>query len=137
MLPDIAKLEFETEEMVEQEPANNTFKWNFEAGDFETIDGRLIAIDKIDYIKTWIEKVLRTRKDLEIYTTYGSEHHDLIGTVYDRDFVQSEITRMVKEALLKNEAIKEIGKVTVQFDGSELTIDFGVNTLYGSAEVSV
>ena len=137
MLPEISKLQFETDEVIIEEQINQTFKWNFETEDFETIDGRLIEIDKIDYIKTWIEKILRTRKDLEIYTKYGSEHHDLIGTVYERDFVQAEITRMVREALLRNEAIREIGKVTVESDGAELIINFGVKTIYGNTEVSV
>jgi hypothetical protein len=137
MLPEISKLQFETEDVIEENPVLKSYKWNFESGDFELIDGRLVEVEGLDYIKVWIEKILRTRKDLEIYTTYGSGHQDLIGTVYDRDFVQSEITRIIREALSTNDAIEEVGEATVEFEGSMLTINFKVNTIYGSMEVSV
>jgi hypothetical protein len=137
MLPEISKLQFETTDVIEENQVYDTFDWNFKTGDFELIDGRLIEVEELDYIKVWIEKILRTRNDLEIYTTYGSGHHDLIGTVYDRDFVQAEITRMVREALSKNDAIEEVGEATVEFEGSMLTINFKINTIYGSMEVSV
>jgi len=137
MLPEISKLQFETEDVIEENPVLKSYKWNFESGDFELIDGRLVEVEGLDYIKVWIEKILRTRKDLEIYTTYGSGHHDLIGTVYDRDFVQAEITRIVREALSKNDAIEEVGEARVEFEGSKLIITLNISTIYGSMEVSV
>lgn len=137
MLPEISKLQFETEDVIEDDPVFKSYKWNFESGDFELIDGRLIEVEKLDYIRVWIEKILRTREDLEIYSGYGSGHHDLIGTVYDREFVQAEVTRRVREALSTNDAIEEVGEATVDFEGSKLIITLNISTIYGSMEVSV
>lgn len=137
MLPRIAKLEFATEELATIDTVHSSFAFDFANGDFILIDGRTKKISGLDYIKTWIEKILRTRRNLEIYSSYGSGHHNLIGSVFDRDFVQAEITRTIREALLTNEAIQEISDVVVDFDGSELAASFSVSTIYGQAEVNI
>lgn len=137
MLPKITKLEFATEEIVTTDTIHSSLAFDFINGDFILIDGRIKEISGLDYIKTWIEKILRTRRNLEIYSSYGSGHHNLIGSVFDRDFVQAEITRTIREALLTNEAIQEISDVVVDFDGSELAASFSVSTIYGQAEVNI
>lgn len=137
MLPKIAKLEFATEEIVATDTVHSSFSFDFTNGDFILVDGKIQENSGLDYVKTWIEKILRTRKNLEIYSSYGSGHHNLIGSVFDRDFVQAEITRTIREALLTNEAIQEIGDVAVNFDGSELAASFSASTIYGQAEVNI
>lgn len=137
MLPKIASLQFQTEDVMETQQTHTTFRWDFKSGEFITVDGKLQEVTEFDYIKTWIEKILRTRFGFDIYPSYGSGHHDLIGSVYDRDFVQAEVTRMIREALLINEAILEIGEVDVDFEGSELTMRFDAMTIYGQTEVII
>lgn len=137
MLPKIAKLQFETTDVIETPEVHSTYEWDFKNGEFITVDGKLQEVTELDYIKTWIEKILRTRFGFDIYSSYGSGHHNLIGSVYDRDFVQAEVTRMIREALLINKAILEIGEVDVDFEGSELTIRFDIKTIYGHTEVII
>lgn len=137
MLPEITTLEFDSEEIIQDKNIQSTFKWDFEKGDFDLVDGKLIELNGIEYIKVWIEKTLRTRKELEIYTYYGSDHHDIIGSVYDRDFVKSELTRMIKEALDSNSDILSVDDVTIEFEGSKLSITFRVDTIFGDAEVII
>jgi len=137
MLPEIAKLEFETQEIALTSEVHSTFAWDFDTGDFELLDGRLVPVTGLEYIKIWVDKILRTRSDLEIYTIYGSGHHDLIGSVYEHDFVKAELTRMIQEALLTNPAITGLDEVAIRFDGSELDVTFIIKTIYGTTEVSL
>ncbi len=137
MLPKIASLQFQTEDVIETPENHSTFKWDFRSGEFRTVDGKLQEVTELDYIMIWIEKILRTRVGFDIYSSYGSGHHNLIGSVYDRDFVQAEVTRMIREALLINDAILEIGEVDVDFEGSELTMKLDAMTIYGHTEVII
>lgn len=137
MLPKITKLQLETDESVQPQTIKSSFAWNFDEGDFILVDGKTKEVTELDYIKVWIEKILRTRFGFDIYSYYGSGHHDLIGSVYDRDFVQAEVTRMIREALLTNKGIQEVGEVSVDFDGSELTMRFDAMTIYGHTEVII
>ncbi len=137
MLPEISKLEFENEVENTEETTDNTFSFDFEKGEFALIDGKVIPLQGVEYIKAWIEKTVRTRKNLEIYLEYGSSHHEMIGGVFDRDFARAEITRMIKDALLKNEKILSVESIEISIEGSKTNLTLQVETSYGSAEVSL
>ena len=135
MLPQIAKLEFINDEIIESSVVHKSLLWDFEAGDFVLKDGRLVEADGLEYIKIWVEKALRTRMGTLIYESYGSEHHGLIGRVLDRDFVKSELERTIEEALFKNEAVLNVSNFVFEFEEELLMIKFTVSTIFGSTEV--
>ena len=137
MLPQITSLRFEPEDFIEPLQPYTTMEWDFALGDFVITDGRVIDVTGLEYIKIWVEKILRTRKGLDIYPIYGSGHHGLIGTIYDRDFVQAEVARYTKDALLLNNAITEVSDISVEFDGAILNISLKINTVYGVMEVNI
>ncbi len=137
MLPQISKLEFQNEEITESPTTHSAFQWDFEKGDFILKDGKLVKIEGLEYIKVWINKVLRTEFGTLIYENYGSQHHDLIGRVLDRDFIKSELQRTIREALLQNEAITSVTNYEFQLEEAVLTIKLMVATIYGSTEVMV
>ncbi|SNR86151.1 Protein of unknown function [Anaerovirgula multivorans] len=137
MLPQISKLEFRVTELKESPVVHKSFLWDFKMGDFVLRDGKLVEVEGLDYIKIWIEKAIRTEANTSFYTNYGSEHHSMIGTVFDRDYVQSELERMVKETLLKNEAITGVSNFDFELDGELLTMNFDVSTIYGNAGVTI
>ena len=137
MLPQISKLEFNNDEIIESSVVHKSFLWDFETGDFVLKDGRLVEVEGLDYIKVWIEKVLRTRMGTLIYESYGSEHHGLIGRVLDRDLIKSELERTVREALIINDAIRSVFNFVFIYEEELLIIKFNVATIYGNTEVVI
>lgn len=141
-LPQIAQLEFPQSEIAQQtmpETVHKTFLWDFEKGDFVLKDGKLIEVDGLEYLKIWIEKALRTVKDSLIYadTGYGSEHHSLIGRNFHPAFSRAEYERMIREALMQNNAITQVANFAFSQDGERLTIDFDVVSIFGSTSGEV
>ncbi|MFD3271527.1 DUF2634 domain-containing protein [Paenibacillus dendritiformis] len=142
-LPQIAELEFSNQDLeatIESENVvHNTFLWDFSTGDFVLNDGKLIELSGIDYLKVWIQKILRTVKNSLIYagTEYGSEHHSLIGRNFHPEFSRSEYERMIREALIQNDAITQVDGFLFSQNGARLTIEFTVYSIYGEATEGV
>ncbi|HWQ41084.1 MAG TPA: DUF2634 domain-containing protein [Desulfosporosinus sp.] len=95
----------------------------------ERIVGRL---DGIEAIKQAAYKILLTpRLRHLIYTAnYGSELETLIGS--NPVFVKSEVTRMIREALIQNDRITGIENVQTTVKGDSLLVEFTVISIYGS-----
>ncbi|GEC93504.1 DUF2634 domain-containing protein [Brevibacillus brevis] len=141
-LPQIAQLDLPQAQITQQmktQTVHKTYLWDFVAGDFVLKDGKLIEVTGLEYIKVWIEKILRTVKRSLIYaeTEYGSEHHSLIGQNFHPDFSRSEYERMIREALLQNEAITKVDNFSFSQTGSRLEINFEVSSIYGTVERTV
>lgn len=106
--------------------------------DFETCEltGRIVKGKEA--IKMWIYKVLRTnRYKYIIYTwDYGIELEELISKPFDRSFIESEVQRYIKEALLINDYIKDVINFNVSFEKTWLIFDFTVITEYGEVDIS-
>ncbi|HZG81494.1 MAG TPA: DUF2634 domain-containing protein [Brevibacillus sp.] len=141
-LPQIVQLEFPQSQIAQQtnpQTVHKTFLWDFEKGDFVLRDGRLIEVEGIEYVKIWVEKALRTVKDSLIYTgtSYGSEHHSLIGRNFHPDFSRAEYERMIREALLQNNAITQVANFSFSQVGERMTIDFDVISIYGTTNGAV
>lgn len=105
--------------------------------DFETgkLTGR--TVKGKEAIKVWIYKALMTeRYKYLIYTwDHGVELEELISKNFDREFIESEVQRYIKEALLVNEYIKEINNFQVTFEKTLLTCDFTVVTEFGEVDI--
>ncbi|MCU6709395.1 DUF2634 domain-containing protein [Paenibacillus sp. J5C_2022] len=141
-LPQLAQLEFEITDEFEvsalKQSVHKTFDWDFEQGDFRLSDGKVVEVAGIDYLKIWIEKTLRTPKDSLIYvgTGYGSEHFSMIGQSFNPSFVNEEMKRMISEALTFNDAITNVDNFTFTHNGSTTTIEFQVESIYGTLNSS-
>ncbi|MBU7320269.1 DUF2634 domain-containing protein [Paenibacillus oleatilyticus] len=141
-LPQIANLQFTADEVIESttsEAVHATFDWDFTTGDFRLIDGKLVKLTGIEYLKVWIQKALRTVAGTLIYkgTTYGSEHHTLIGRSFHQDFSRAEYERMIRAALLQNDAITLVDSFSFSQSGARLTINFRVGSIYGETDGAV
>ena len=109
------------------------FLYDFKTGDFVYKNGAPVLLEGKEALKAWVEKCIRTvkfkalvHKDLE----YGPQIEDLIGSVFDVDFVRAEIEREVSEALMRNPYITNIESFNFVVDGSELQADISLNTVY-------
>ncbi|CAM3442434.1 hypothetical protein MALU111345_05365 [Marinicrinis lubricantis] len=61
----------------------------------------------------------------------------MIGTTFKPAFSQAEYERMIREALLQNEAITNVDQFTFSQTGARLTIGFEVISIYGSIREAV
>ncbi len=107
--------------------------FDFRLGDFTSVNRHVKTVVGKEYVKQFIQKVIRTAKGrYKIYDAYGAEVISLIGKVLPQAFMQSEVQRTISEALLKCEYIKSVDNVSVQKDHTDkavinitVTTDFG------------
>ncbi|WP_456289739.1 DUF2634 domain-containing protein [Paenibacillus sp. AK002] len=100
--------------------------------------GRIIGkTDGLIAIQQAVFKVFQTdRFWYDIYSfDYGHELTLLLGS--SPEFVQSEATRMIQEALLPDDRIDSVENVEAEINGDQITIRFTVVTVYGSFEQEV
>lgn len=139
MLPSIADLEFENDELLEEdEPTiGKSFLFDFKKGDFVMKDGKLVILEGIEALKMWIVKVIRTENfRFRIYENTGFEDdeqygvmlEDLIGSNFDREFIEAEIEREVTEALLLHEYIISVDEWQFERNSKKMTVSFAVTT---------
>lgn len=104
---------------VTEEPAESTvsfgrsWRFDFDAGEFVMTPTQKIA--KADDTAAWVQwcqKALRTPRYRHlIYSqNHGQEFDDLIGKGYERSIIESEIQRMVTEALMVDPRTAEVGQ---------------------------
>lgn len=103
--------------------------------------GRIAGtIDKEDAIRQAIYKIIRTPRFhcLAYDDQYGSEIEALIGTqALTREYVESEMLAMVKDALLEDGRISAIEDVDYSLQGDELDLSFTAVTSYGDTNVNI
>lgn len=142
-LPQLAQLEFYMDELNETEGKrlrkHTTLDWDFDKGDFRLVDGKTVRLFGIDYLRVWIQMALRTVKHTLIYkdSDFGSEHHSLIGVTFKPQFTKAEFERMIREALLVNDAITNVSNFKFSQDGSRMVIEFDVESIYGQQREGV
>ena len=127
---DDAELDVEVEE--DKEPSD--YEIDFETG---KLTGRIIT--GLPAIKQWVMIVLGT--DKYYYTQYSWDHgcelRDLIGKGFKQDYIESEVKRIITDALSMSNDIQGISNLEVSYEGDTLTAAFTLDTIYGSEEVMV
>jgi hypothetical protein len=125
---DDAELDVEVEE--DKEPSD--YEIDFETG---KLTGRIIT--GLPAIKQWVMIVLGT--DKYYYTQYSWDHgcelRDLIGKGFKQDYIESEVKRIITDALSMSKDIKGISNLEVSYEGDTLTVAFTIDTIYGEEEV--
>lgn len=129
---DIDDAELDVEVEKDKEPSD--YEIDFETG---KLTGRIIT--GLPAIKQWVMIVLGT--DKYYYTQYswnhGCELRDLIGKGFKQDYIESEVKRIITDALSMSKDIKGISNLEVSYEGDTLTAAFTLDTIYGSEEVMV
>lgn len=86
-------------------------------------------VDGIDALKQFVVKAIKTaRYRFAIYDDdYGSEIDDLIGGSATLELLQTEIPRVIEEALLFDDRITDVYDFEMTRDGDRLTVSFYVD----------
>lgn len=129
---DIEDEEVDVEVEEAEEPAD--YEIDFETGN---LTGRIIT--GLDAIIQRARIVLNT--DRYFYSQYswdhGAELNQLIGKNYDKDYIESEVKRMVSEALMTDENILDVTDFSSSMQNEKLTVSFTIDTVYGRSDLSV
>ena len=104
---------------------------------YKVINGRVAGyLDGLEAVRQAVEKILSTdRFGWEIYSDdYGSEVNTLVGE--DFDLVNSELERIITEALTADERILEIQNFNLkQTSTTSVLATFDVATVFGEIKV--
>ena len=104
--------------------------FDFVAGDYIMENGNPKVAEGIEALKVWIEKTIRTaRFRFPIYDfQYGCELDDIIGYDLSRVVLESEIQRVIREALICDDRITDVRDFVIGRGGDWLKISFTVTT---------
>lgn len=92
--------------------------------------------DELEAVKQAVYLILKIeRYEHLIYSTdYGFETDDLIGK--DRAFLESELKRRIKEALIQDDRIENVDNFSFKQNEENLEVYFTVFSIYGNFETS-
>ena len=115
-------------------PIFRELAFDFETGQLKTRGGQYYYVEKNEAIKVWIYKALFASRYtyLAYSTNYGNEIYTLVGRYLDKQILLSELRRMIEEALLCNPYITSLTDFDITQEGSKVTCNYSVNTLYGN-----
>lgn len=104
-----------------------TYRLNFDTG---RING---MTDELDAMKQFIRKAIITaRARYPIYTDdYGCELPELIGQDVTRNYIDAEIPRTVREALIYDDRVTAVARVSAERRGDAVFIMATVDTIFG------
>jgi hypothetical protein len=104
--------------------------FDFANGEFIMQDGAPKIVTGIEALKVWIEKTIRTaRYRFPIYTfQYGCELEDIIGLDIPPSVLESEVTRVIRDALIYDNRIKDVRDFKFDRGGDWLRVEFTVIT---------
>lgn len=119
---------------VEEEKIPSDYEIDFTTG---KLTGRVIT--GLPAIMQWARLTLCT--DRYMYPRYsweyGSDLSSLIGQNYDAEYIESEVRRMIEDALLTRDDVTGISDLKCSMDGDKLTAKFRIETIYGGGEIDV
>lgn len=124
--PELLDAYLDTETTAEPEPAF-TYRINFGTN---RLGG---MVDGKEALKQFIVKALCTcRSRFRIYSdNFGCEIEDLLGSDVTEAFIQSEIPRMVREALIYDDRIDDVTGIQVSRKGDAVYIVATIVSIYG------
>jgi hypothetical protein len=114
---------------VKQQPSR-TYRLDLE-------NGRILGmIDGLDAVRQTVFQILQTERfeHLIFSGNYGSSLTGVAGK--DSQFFDSKISRLIREALLQDDRIKDVVDMQVTKKGDEALVTFTVVTQYGEFEAS-
>ncbi|MCB2300939.1 DUF2634 domain-containing protein [Clostridium tagluense] len=123
----------------EELPVPKEYAWDFERNKFILEKGNNKIVTGAEAIKVWIYKTLNTsRYKYGAYSwDYGHELEELISLGLSREALFCEVQRYLNECLKVNPYIKAINNIDLKLDGSKLSINFLVDTMYSEVRINV
>lgn len=94
-------------------------------------------VDGLEAVRQMVEIILSIERfKWQIYTSkIGTELDELIGE--EAAYIESELPRMVTEALLVDDRVIEVTDFVSRVNGDTMTWAFTVNTVYGQFNAAV
>lgn len=129
----------DTEEFpVVEEDAEEYVIRDFEI-DFHTMQMTGRIVENLDAIEMWVQLALRTKRyEWVIFSwDYGEEYTDLLGYSYTKEYLDSEVERMITECVTQHPYITGIEDLTVEVEEGHLHITFTLITDFGEVEIDV
>lgn len=111
----------------EAELPTRTYKLDFEKGRCVGNIDRKVAMEQA------IRKILLTERFAHLIYSDDYGFQNMIG--YERLFVQGELPRRIKEALLQDERITSIENFKLEFIKDEAFVSLRAVTIYGDVDV--
>ena len=129
---DLEDEDIDVEELEEQEQITDDYEIDFTTG---TLTGNMVT--GADAVKQWVLLVLATRRYayMQYSWDYGTELEELVGQNFEKDYIESEVYRMLTDAFSINEEIEGIRDLVCDMEKDRLTVSFTLLTLYGEVEV--
>lgn len=117
----------------EQLPVFRELAYDYERNCLKRRGGKTYVVEKDEALQIWIYKALRAKRFIwPAYThAYGSELEAVIGISNSKEIIDSEVKRYITEALMVNPYIQELSGFSFTHEGSRLTAEFEVTTVYG------
>lgn len=109
--------------------------FDFTKGQFVMVDGTPRVLEGPDALRVWITKTLLTaRYRFPIYSfNYGCELEDVIGYDIPRVMLESEIPRVIREALIIDNRIEDVRDFIIERGSDWLKVEFTVITFDGQS----
>ncbi|MGG1879981.1 DUF2634 domain-containing protein [Paenibacillus cisolokensis] len=115
-----------------------SWRFDYEAGEFVMTPTRKLAVsDEKEAWVTWCEKTIRTPRYRHlIYSRdYGSELEDLIGKGHGRPLLESEIRRMVTEALMADARTESVDQFQFEWEGEACRFSCRITSVRDETEL--
>lgn len=115
-----------TASVEEQQQPSLTWKLDFEKKCITQM------IDGLEAVKQAVFVILETQRfEYLIYSfNFGSELQGIIGK--SPLFVQSEIRRLIREALLQDDRITDVRDIMIQINGESMLVEFTIVSVFGN-----
>lgn len=128
---------FDIEDEVIEEvetPVQADYEIDFSTGE---LTGKII--NGLEAVKQWVQMAFSVDRYYypQYSWEYGAELHTLIGKGYKKDYVESEVKRMVEETVMMNEAITGVSNLKIEYTGDTISASFCIETIYGGIEINV
>lgn len=124
----------------EELPVFREFAWDFQKNSFlYEKSGKHKILLRNEALKCWIRKALLVERYRyrAYFDDYGAELEHFIGTVTNDDQEEVEVFRYIREALLVNPYIKNIGDISFIQDKKKIIMQISVTTIYKSEKVGI
>ena len=121
-------------------PLLTEYAWDFNTDKFlYDGDGHHIVVTGQEALKVWIYKALKTERYVhEAYSwSYGIELKPFIGKVMGVKERYSELRRVIVECLMVNPYIKSIDHVEFLHEGTQVTCNITLTSIYGEVSLDV
>lgn len=115
-----------------------SWRYDFEAGEFVMSPTRKVTpVDENEAWVIWCEKAIRTPRYRHlIYSRdYGSELEELIGSDYDHALQESEIRRMVTEALFADARTESVDQFLFSWEGEACRFSCQITSIRDEIEI--